>query len=521
MLLHEILARAVECWPEREAATCGGRRFRYAEMGERVRRMARAFAARGACDGARVATLLPNDHVHLEAYHAAALAGAVLVPINVRLNAGEVAFVLDDAGCRLLLAAEDLEPQARAAVARSAARPELLVAGEGGSLERALAAAPDGTAPAPPGGPDDVAHLYYTSGTTGRPKGVMLSHRNVAAHMLAAVEELQLVETDVWLHAAPMFHLADAWAVFAVTWAGGRHVLLPRFEPSRALDLLERERVTLTNLIPTMIQRLLAEPGVADRDWSALRLLLSGGAPIAPAVVRRLIETFRCEYAQTYGMTETSPYLTLSLLRDHHRDLPAEEQLRIRARTGRAFRGVELRVLREDGTEVRADDREVGEIVVRGASVTRGYWRLPAETAAAIRDGWLHTGDLATIDAEGYVNIVDRKKDMILTGGENVYSTEVENVLYRHPAVLEAAVIGVPDETWGETVHAVVALRPGAAATGRELIEFCRGELAHFKCPRSVEIVDALPRLGSGKLDKRSLRARRAGGGSGGAREPV
>lgn len=512
MQLREMLARAVRLWPAREAVSCGERRLTYAELGERVRRLARLLESRGGADGARVAALLPNDHVHLEAYHAAALVGAVLVPINVRLNARETAFVLDDAECRLLLASPEFEPAARAAATRSAAQPELLVAGEGGALERGLAAAPAGWPAERPGAPDDVAQLYYTSGTTGRPKGVTLSHRNVGTHALAAIAELGLSEADVWLHAAPMFHLADAWAVFAVTWVGGRHVMLPRFEPARALELLERERVTLTNLIPTMLNLLLAEPDVAARDWSALRLLLSGGAPIAPAVVRRLVETFRCEYVQTYGMTETSPYLTLSTLKAHHRTLPVEEQLRIRARTGRPFLGVELRVVREDGAEVRADDREVGEIAVRGDTVTRGYWRLPDETTQAIRNGWLHTGDLATIDAEGYVNIVDRKKDMILTGGENVYSTEVENVLYRHPAVLEAAVIGVPDERWGEAVHAVVALRPGAAATERELIELCRAELAHFKCPRSVELVAALPRLGSGKLDKRSLR-RRPGSG--------
>jgi acyl-CoA synthetase (AMP-forming)/AMP-acid ligase II len=512
MLLRQILARAVRLWPAREAVSCGERRFSYAELGERVRRLARLLEARGAADGARVAVLLPNDHLFLEAYHAAALVGAVLVPINVRLNARETAFVLDDAGCRLLLASAELEPAARAAAEQSAARPELLAAGADGALERALAAAADGEPAERATSPDDVAQLYYTSGTTGRPKGVMLSHRNVGTHALAAVAELGLTDADVWLHAAPMFHLADAWAVFAVTWVGGRHVMLPRFEARRALELLERERVTLTNLIPTMLNLLLAEPGVAERDWSALRLLLSGGAPIAPAVVRRLVETFRCEYVQTYGMTETSPYLTLSTLKAPQRLLPPDEQLRIRARTGRPFLGVELRVLREDGTEVRADDGEVGEIVVRGETVTHGYWRLPEETAQALQGGWLHTGDLATIDAEGSVNIVDRKKDMIITGGENVYSTEVEHVLYRHPAVLEAAVIGLPDERWGEAVHAVVALRPGAAAGERELIDFCRGELAHFKCPRSVELVPVLPRLGSGKLDKRALRERRGAG---------
>jgi acyl-CoA synthetase (AMP-forming)/AMP-acid ligase II len=284
--------------------------------------------------------------------------------------------------------------------------------------------------------------------------------------------------------------------------------MVPYFEPKRVLEAIERERVTLTNMIPTTLNLLINEPEVERFDCGSLRVLLSGGAPIAPDVVRRIVETFGCDYIQTYGMTETSPYLTLSILKDHLKKRPYEEQLRYKSKTGREFIGVELKVVREDGSEVNPDDQEVGEIVVRGEIVTQGYWKLPEETQKAIRDGWLYTGDLAVIDHEGYVTIVDRKKDMIVTGGENVYSTEVEHTLYKHPAVLEAAVIGVPDEKWGEAVKAVLVRKEGQTATEQEIIEFCKGHLAHYKSPQSVDFVDSLPRTGSGKIHKKTIRDR-------------
>jgi acyl-CoA synthetase (AMP-forming)/AMP-acid ligase II len=275
------------------------------------------------------------------------------------------------------------------------------------------------------------------------------------------------------------------------------------------------ERITITNLIPAMLHLMLASPRAADTDTSSLRLVLSGGAPIAPEVVRRILETFGCDYAQTYGMTETSPYLTLSLLDAAERTLPSDARLARRARTGRPFGAIALRVMRLDGSgPVRADDQEVGEIWVRGETVTPGYWRRPDETRAAFTGDWLRTGDLAVVDATGSVNIVDRLKDMIVTGGENVYSVEVENVLFGHPAVLEAAVISQPDAVWGEVVHAAVVPRPGTRLVADELQAFCRERLAAFKVPRQITCLDALPRTGSGKVSKRVLRERLAGGGA-------
>jgi acyl-CoA synthetase (AMP-forming)/AMP-acid ligase II len=305
---------------------------------------------------------------------------------------------------------------------------------------------------------------------------------------------------------APLFHLADAWATWAVTWVGGTHVLVREFDAKVVLEAIQKEKVTLTNLIPTMLNLMVNHPDVGKFDYSSLRVLLSGGAPIAPEVVRKIVETFKCDYIQTYGMTETSPYLTLSILKDHLKKLSDEDQLRFKSKTGREFIGVELKVVNDQGKEVKKDEKEVGEIIVKGDIVTKGYWKLPEETKKSIKDGWLYTGDMAVIDEEGYVTIVDRKKDMILTGGENVYSTEVENVLYMHPAILECAVVGVPDQKWGEAVKGIVVLKLGQKATDQEIIQFCKERMAHYKAPKSIDFIETLPRTGSGKIHKKGLR---------------
>ena len=283
-------------------------------------------------------------------------------------------------------------------------------------------------------------------------------------------------------------------------------MLVKEFNPRVVLETIEREKVTITNLIPTMLNLMINDPDVGKYDYRSLRVLLSGGAPIAPEVVRRIVETFKCDYIQTYGMTETSPYLTLSILKEHLKSLPYEDQLRFKSKTGREFIGVELKAVNHQGKEIKRDEREVGEIIVRGDIVTRGYWKLPEETEKSIRDGWLYTGDMAVMDEEGYVTIVDRKKDMIITGGENVYSTEVENILYMHPAVLECAVIGVPDPKWGEAVKGVVVLKHGKKATEDGVIQFCKDRIAHYKAPKSIDFINALPRTGSGKIHKKGLR---------------
>jgi acyl-CoA synthetase (AMP-forming)/AMP-acid ligase II len=485
----------------------------YREFAGRVWRLCAGLRSLGLRRTDRLAILHENCHVFLEAYFAAAHNGLILVPLNYRLSPKELSLILNDSGARVMIAQESFKDKVDG-LADTVPNLERVIwsAGEADDspgemvYERMLREQDEIPRPEPPVRDDDVAHLYYTSGTTGRPKGVMLTHKNVKSHALGTIADLHLTDSDRWFHVAPLFHLADAWATFAITWVGGRHVICPAFEPARVLRLIQEEGITLTNLIPTMLNMMIHHPDAGRYDYSSLRVLLSGGAPIAPEVVRRIIETFGCDYIQTYGMTETSPYLTLSILKSHLLALPKEEQLGYKASTGREFINVSLKVVDEQGREVARDGRQVGEIIVKGDTVTPGYWNLEQETAAAIQDGWLRTGDLAVINAEEYVTIVDRKKDMIITGGENVYSTEVENVLYMHPAVLEAAVVGVPDPKWGEAVKAWVVLKPGQEATDQQIIRFCKDHLAHYKAPKSVHFLDSLPRTGSGKIYKKGLR---------------
>lgn len=515
MLLADTLRKACQFFPRKVAIICGNRRWTYEEFYQRLSRFSDYLKGAGIEKGDRVAILHPNCHCFLEVYYAIALRGAAAVPLNYRLSATELAVIMNDAGAKALVA----DPRFRQTVDQI--RADLPTLGK-------IIWTGDQTGALPDGGRDfhyeeivagmsrplsevdiaetDIAQIYYTSGTTGRPKGVMLTHKNVMVHALGTIAELQLTDRDVWLHAAPLFHLADAWATWAVTWVGGAHVLVSDFDPPAVLAAMERERVTLTNLIPTMLNMLVNYSGVKNYDYRHLRVLLSGGASIAPEVVRRIVETFRCDYVQTYGMTETSPYLTLSILKGHLLQRSPEEQMRFKSKTGREFIAVELKVVTDEGREISRDEKEVGEIIVRGDTVTPGYWQLPEETERAIKNGWLYTGDMAVMDEEGYVTIVDRRKDMIVTGGENVYSTEVENTLYLHPAVLECAVVGVPDEKWGEAVQAIVVLKPASEATEEELTSFCKEQIARYKAPKFIVFTPALPKTGSGKIEKKKLR---------------
>ncbi len=514
MNLTETLKKASKLFPEKQAIVCGGKRWTYGEFHERVNRFSHCLNTFGLGKDDKVAILHPNCHYFLEVYYGIAQIGAICVPINIRLSPGEVAFILEDSESKVLIADPAYQKQIDPVREKISGIKKILWTGSGIasqegcdlSYEKVLEQGSPGTLPEVAVNDEDIAQIYYTSGTTGRPKGVMLSHKNVTTHALGTIAEIQLTDQDVWIHVAPLFHLADAWATWAVTWVGGTHVLVREFDAKTVLKTIESERVTLTNLIPTMLNLMVNYPEVGNYDYSSLRVLLSGGAPIAPEVVRKIVETFKCDYIQTYGMTETSPYLTLSLLKGHLKRLPDKEQLKFKSKTGREFIAVDLKVVNDKGEEIKKDEKEVGEIIVKGDIVTKGYWKLPEETAKSIRNGWLYTGDMAVMDEEGYVTIVDRKKDMILTGGENVYSTEVENVLYMHPAILECAVVGVPDEKWGEAVKGVVVLKAGKNATADEIIRFCKDHIAHYKAPKSIDFIEALPRTGSGKIQKKELR---------------
>jgi len=486
----------------------------YEQFAQRVWRLSNGLSSIGFSRGERLAILHENCHVYLETYFAAAHLGLILVPLNYRLSPRELAAILEDSGSSAMIVqrafedkVKDLPPlPATERIIWTQGDPSQVMCRESEGYEALLARSSEEMPEEISLGDADVAHLYYTSGTTGRPKGVMLTHGNVKSHALGTIAELRICDCDNWFHVAPLFHLADAWATFAITWAGGKHVVVPSFDPETVLRLIQEEKITITNLIPTMLNMMVNHPRVASFDYSSLRVIMSGGAPIAPETVRKIIDAFKSDYIQTYGMTETSPYLTMSILKKHLKDLPWGQQLGFKAKTGREFINVSLRVVDDLGNDVALDGKQVGEIIVKGDTVTPGYWNLPEETKKAIRDGWLYTGDLAVMDMEGYVNIVDRKKDMIITGGENVYSTEVENVLYMHPDILEAAVIGVPDAHWGEKVKACVVLKEGRHATEQEIISFCKAHLASYKSPKEVEFLHALPRTGSGKIYKKGLR---------------
>jgi long-chain acyl-CoA synthetase len=351
---------------------------------------------------------------------------------------------------------------------------------------------------------DDLAGLFYTGGTTGRAKGVMLSHKNIVSNAINAIMATSYTGHDIYLHAAPMFHLADIGSTFAFTMLGARHVFIPMFNPLHVLQAIQNEKVTVTVLVPTMINAVLNHPEVDNYDLSSLRRLVYGASPMPVQLLKQGLQKWGQIFLQGYGMTETSPLLTVLDAEDHILD-GTPEQVRRLSSCGREVLGVEVRVVSAEGEDVHPG--EIGEIIASGPNVMSGYWRMPEATAAAIVDGWMHTGDLATVDEENYIYIVDRAKDMIISGGENIYSVEVENALYTHPAVLEVAVIGIPHDMWGEAVHAVVVCKPGMNVTAGDLIEHARMQIAGYKVPRSIEFAqEALPKSGAGKILKRDLR---------------
>ncbi|HVA07764.1 MAG TPA: AMP-binding protein [Acidimicrobiales bacterium] len=434
--------------------------------------------------------------------------------MNTRLAVAELAFILDDSAARALIVDDTFLDAGRSLVASCSHLHHLVhMAGDG----TAPATAADGrdivnyeTLVAPPAAPmtdsrtDDLAGIFYTGGTTGRSKGVMLTHGNLVANAKAMLIELRYTAQDRYLHAGPMFHLADGAATFAVTWVGGTHVFVPSFAPGPVAAVIEAERVTVSTLVPTMINLFVNAPEVAAHDLSSLRCIMYGGSPMPAAVQQRAQEVLGCETVQCYGMTEASPAGTVCRI-----DGPVDEEpwaTRVRS-AGVPFTGVEVSVRRSDGAV--ADVDEVGEVWLRGPNIMAGYWRRPEETAAALTsDGWYRSGDAGRMDTDGYLYIVDRMKDMIISGGENIYCTEVEAALISHPAVLEVAVFGVPDDQWIERVHAVVVLREPGAACEEDFVTHCRPQIAGYKVPRSFDLrSELLPKSGAGKILKRELRA--------------
>ncbi|NMO02324.1 long-chain fatty acid--CoA ligase [Gordonia sp. TBRC 11910] len=504
MYLTQPLHRALQQHPDRVAVIDGDVQFTYARHIDRIARLAGALRAAGVNSGDRVAMHGLNSYRYLEYLMAVPWADAVLVPVNTRWSTAEVADSLLDAGVEVLIVDENFRSEVTEIQALCPQLRQVIYTGNDGQpgwldYERCVA---DATAieDARRGG-DALAALFYTGGTTGRSKGVMLSHANLITSALGcAATGFLTTPAGRFLHSAPMFHLADLCMWAAQSLVGNTHAIVPSFEPTRVLTAIQQHEITDLFLVPTMIQMLIDHPQFDSFDLSSLRRFVYGASPISPKVLDRLLTLLPdVELAQAYGQTELSPVATLLGPADHRAVGPH------RYSAGRAAPHSEIRVVRPDGAD--AATGEVGEIVSRGGHVMTGYWNMPEATAAAIREGWMHTGDAGYLDDEGFLFIADRIKDMIVSGGENVYSAEVEKALSTHPAVESCAVIGLPDDRFGERVHAVVVLHPGhGGLTPDELRDHCKTLIAGYKAPRSVEFVDALPLSGAGKVLKRTLR---------------
>lgn len=509
MQVTQTLRRARLLFAERTATVDGEARYTYREFFDRVRRLAGALRELGIGDDDKVAILTLNGHRCLELFYATFWAGGVVVPLNVRLAPPELVqqineseakvFVVDDTFAMMLPALQgQLHSVRRIVFAAAGEAPDGLL-----SYDKLLAEGEPVDDAGRNG--DDVAGIFYTGGTTGRAKGVMLTHDNIMANAQNGLMSNRSCQHDVYLHSAPMFHLADCSGTFAVTLVGATHAFIPFFEPARFMQAVQEYRVTLGLLIPTMLNMVLNHPDFAKYDLSSLRLISYGAAPIPLALLKQALRTLPCGFIQGYGMTELSPLCAMLPPEDHCVDGAPEQTKRLRS-AGIPIFTAEVRVVDEQDQEVPYGT--VGEICARGPMVMKGYWKQPEATAQALRGGWMHTGDAGYMEADGYIYLVDRTKDMIVTGGENVYSVEVEAAIYEHPAVLEAAVIGIPDEKWGEAVHALVVRKSGAAASEEEIIHHCHSRIANYKCPKSVKFVDGeLPKSSVGKILKRDLRA--------------
>jgi fatty-acyl-CoA synthase len=509
----EFARRARKLYSQREAVVDGDLRLTYDAFFERCDRWSAALQQLGVRQGDRVAYIAPNTHAQLESFYAVPQIGAVLVPINYRLIAGDFAYLLNHSGARVVCAhpdyldaVESIRAELRGVehfVALEEARTGWL------EYEEALAAAPDGFV-RPPIAETDLLTINYTSGTTSRPKGVMITHRNAYMNVVGTLMHHPMTCADRYLWTLPMFH-ANGWTfVWIVTAVGGTHVCLRKVEPTTVFETIEREAVSMLCAAPTVLISIAGAPEEQRHRARRGVRILTAGAPPAAATIERIEGELGWEITQVYGLTETTPFITICEPRPEHAPLSLAERAVIKARQGvELITSGELQVVDETDREVPHDGETIGEIVVRGNVVMQGYYEDPEATAAAMRGGWFHTGDAAVVHPDGYVEIRDRLKDVIISGGENISSVEVEGVLLRHPAVQEVAIVGLPHERWGEAPHAFVVLRPGAAATEAELREFARTHLAHFKAPHGVTFLAELPKTATGKIQKYVLRGGR------------
>lgn len=507
MRLHDFFDFHAREQSDATFAVFEDRTLTWGEALRETHQIANALIRSGLRPGQRAGVLAKNCIEYVLFYYAAAKCGVVPVPLNYRLAPPEWAGILDDAGATFLLARGELAgsvaplrhalPTITTWVALDAPAPEGWI-GFDDWLQGAGDAAPAHTAD-----PGDALYQMYTSGTTGRPKGVVQTHAAVCANVDQLNVIVQVTSRDRFLIVAPLYHAAAGINLFIVVRQGGTVVIMEEFDPTAVVHALAERHITATVLVPAMIQAcLVMVPEVASLDYTQLRYIAYGASPIAIETLTHAMKVFACDFAQGYGMTETTAVVTALTSADHRRALTGEPGLLLSC--GKPLPGTEIRIVDANDDDVPAG--EIGEIIARGPQLMQGYWNRPEATEQALAGGWLHTGDAGRLDAEGFLYIEDRVKDMIISGAENIYPREVENTLFEHPAVADAAVIGVPDEKWGETVKAVVVLRDGQNVEAEELITFCRNKIAHFKCPHSVDFVAELPRNPSGKVLKKDLR---------------
>ncbi len=479
----------------------------YGELNTRVNRLANALTASGVHKGDRVAIVQHNCLEYIETFFAAMKIGAVFTALDFRVAPEELQYLLNDAEANTLIIGENYLNLI------SAIRSELSTVKNIICLERTaeyVRSYDEIISQQPPTEPDtgveegDLATLYYTSGTTGLPKGVMMTHRNLIAAMMNMLEALPVTFHDVTLHTSPFSHIASVWPLLVHCYVGGTNVTVERFNLKIVLDTLSEHKITTWNTVPTVILRLVEYVDLANYDLSSLRWIGYGASPMPLEVLRKAITLLGGVFVQVYGTTET--YIVTVLPAEDHTLKGPEERVRRLLSCGRPLERLKVRVVNNQDKDIMPG--ETGEITINGDSVTNGYWKLPEETARTVKQGWYYSGDLATIDEEGYIYIIDRKKELIISGGENISPKEIENVIYRHPAVFEVAVIGIPDEKWGELIKAVVTLKEGKTATEEEIISFCKQHLARFKAPKSVDFVDSLPKTASGKIAKKEIKDR-------------
>jgi long-chain acyl-CoA synthetase len=507
MQITQTLRRAVQVNRHGTAVLCGQNKITYEVMEQRVAKLAGALRQLGVQSDTRVAMLSLNSHRYIEYYYAVPWAGGINVPLNIRLAPPELIYILNDSGSEILIVDDVFQAMLPAFAGKLNSVKQIVFAGDGATPAGAVNYEEilDAAKPLPDTlrGGEDIADILYTGGTTGLPKGVMSSHDNVMGLVMNTMVVLG-GKPMVQLTTTPLFHISGAAFAYILSALGAPHVLLPKFDVEETLKAIQAHRATSTIWIPTMVNMIINHPAVEDYDLSSLQKIFYAASPMPYPVLTKAMQVFpNCQFYHVYGMTETTGGVTILEPEYHTTEGPLAGKIKS---VGRAAFNTEVKIFDESDHELPRG--QIGEIVMRGALVMQGYWNKPKETDAALRGGWMHSGDAGYMDEDGFVYIVDRLKDMIITGGENVYSAEVENAIYQHPAVAMCAVIGIPNSEWGESVHAIVVPKPGMQVSEEDILQHCRALIAGYKCPRSVTIsAQPLPLSGAGKILKHVLRA--------------